>query len=178
MIPNQVDITLRPKIVARKTRIGDWEADTIIGKSHQGAIVSLVDRKTKFTKLIKVKDKTAASVTSAIISSLLSLPITHQTITFDNGKEIDPHQEIVKQTGAKTYFATPRHSWERGLNEQSNGLVRQYIPKSTYFDTVDDEAINRIENDLNNRPRKVLGFRSPNEVMQKHLRRLGVALHG
>ena len=178
VITNRVDLTLRPKIVDRKTRIGDWEADTIIGKSHQGAIVSLVDRKTKFTKLIKVKDKTAASVTSAIISSLLSLPITHQTITFDNGKEFASHQEIAKQTGAKTYFATPYHSWERGLNEHTNGLVRQYIPKSTYFDTVDDEAINRIENDLNNRPRKVLGFKSPNEVMQKHLRRLGVALHG
>ena len=176
MIINRVDITLRPKIVDRKTRIGDWEADTIIGKAHQGAIVSLVDRKTKFTKLIKVKDKTAASVTSAVISSLLSLPMTHRTITFDNGKEFAFHEEIAKQTGAKTYFATPYHSWERGLNERTNGLVRQYIPKSTHFDTVNDELINRIENDLNNRPRKVLGFRSPNEVMQKHLRRLDVAL--
>ena len=176
MIINRVDITLRPKIVDRKTRIGDWEADTIIGKANQGAIVSLVDRKTKFTKLIKVKDKTAASVTNAVISSLLSLPMTHRTITFDHGKEFAFHEEIAKQTGAKTYFATPYHSWERGLNEHTNGLVRQYIPKSTHFDTVNDELINRIENDLNNRSRKVLEFRSPNEVMQKHLRRLGVAL--
>jgi IS30 family transposase len=145
VIINRVDITLRPKIVDRKTRIGDWEADTIIGKAHQGAIVSLVDRKTKFTKLIKVKDKTAESVTSAVISSLLSLPMTHRTITFDNGKEFAFHEEIAKQTGAKTYFATPYHSWERGLNEHTNGLVRQYIPKSTHFDTVNDKLINRID---------------------------------
>ena len=177
-IPNRVDIALRPKIVERKTRLGDWEADTIIGKAHKGAIVSLVDRKTKFTQLRKVEGKTAKAVTQAVISSLLCLPMRHKTITFDNGKEFSSHQEIAKKTGAKTYFATPYHSWERGLNEHTNGLVRQYIPKSTYFDTVDDETIKRIENDLNNRPRKVLGFKSPNEVMQKHLRRLGVALHG
>jgi transposase, IS30 family len=97
MIINRVDITLRPKIVSRKT---------------------------KFTKLIKVKDKAAVSVTSSVISILLRLPMTHRTITFDNGKEFAFHEEIAKQTGAKTYFATPYHSWERGLNEHTNGLVR------------------------------------------------------
>jgi IS30 family transposase len=96
MIINRVDINLKPKIV---------------------------DRKTKFTKLITVKDGAAVSVTSAVISSLLSLPMTHRTITFDNGKEFSFHEEVAMQTGAKTYFATPYHSWERGLNEHTNGLV-------------------------------------------------------
>ena len=177
-IPHRIDIRLRPKIVHRKSRIGDWEADTIMGKAHQGVIVSSARRKTKFTKLMKVNDKTANSVTEAIISSLQSLPIKHQTITFDNGKEFASHQLIAKQTGVKTYFATPYHSWERGLNEHTNGLVRQYLPKSTNLHLVDQQTIKRIENDLNNRPRKVLDFRSPNEVMQIHLRRRGVALDG
>ena len=170
-IPHRTDIRLRPKIVCRKSRIGDWEADTIIGKAHQGVIVSLVDRKTKLTKLMKVHDKKSYSVTRAIISSLQSLPIKHQTITFDNGKEFSFHQLIAKKIGVKTYFATPYHSWERGLNEHTNGLVRQYLPKSTNLHLVDQQTIKRIEKDLNNRPRKVLGFRSPNEVMQIHLQR-------
>jgi IS30 family transposase len=92
----------------------------------------------------------------------------HRTTTFDNGKEFAFHEEIAKQTGSKTYFATPYHSWERGLNEHTNGLVRQYIPKSTHFDTVNDELINRIANDLNNRPRKVIGFRSYYVSIHQH----------
>lgn len=162
-IPNRVDIMERPEIVARKSRVGDWEGDTIIGANHQGAILSYVERKSKFTVLSKIMQKTAKNVASATIKRFAKLGQIH-TITYDNGKEFSLHELISKKTGANCYFATPYHSWERGLNEHTNGLIRQYFPKSTHFENLTEKEIKKVENLLNNRPRKELGYLKPKEV--------------
>ncbi len=164
-IPNRVDISKRPNIVEEKSRLGDWEGDTIIGAKHQGAILSLVDRKSKFTLLGKLRNKTADSVVKATTACFNKLddPIVH-TITYDNGKEFSNHEKISELLGASCYFATPYHSWERGLNEHTNGLVRQYVPKSTDLLKVSPRALQIIENALNDRPRKILSFLTPKEV--------------
>ena len=162
-IPNRVDIKERPAIVEKKSRIGDWEGDTIIGKDHKGAILTLVDRKSKFLVMEKLKRKTAKKVCAAIKKRLSKLPHKVYTITYDNGKEFSEHQEIAKALKAKCYFATPYHSWERPLNEHTNGLVRQDIPKSTNLSTIPKSKVKRVEIRLNNRPRKVLKYRTPRE---------------
>jgi IS30 family transposase len=164
-IPNRVDIKDRPLIVEKKQRFGDWEADTIIGAQHKGAIVSLVDRKSKFTFLYGLPNKSAALVTEATIVCLKKLPNKmKQTITYDNGKEFSNHEKIAEALGVKCYFATPYHSWERGLNEHTNGLVRQHFPKGTDLSIIPSEEIQFVEDQLNDRPRKVLGYRTPREV--------------
>jgi transposase, IS30 family len=167
LIPNRVDIDERPKIVDEKQRIGDWELDTIIGKNHDGAIVSMVERKSKFTKLILVPNKTAAAVTSAIISALIPLKSAVTTMTADNGKEFAMHEDLTRVLDAQVYFAKPYHSWERGLNEHTNGLVRQYFPKGTRFDTLRQEDVQKVEDLLNARPRKAINFQMPVEVFFK-----------
>jgi transposase, IS30 family len=141
LIPDRVDISEREKIVETKSRVGDFEADTIIGANHKGAIVTLVDRCSKKTLLKKVPNKTKEVVAKAIIDLLLPYKDKVLTITFDNGKEFADHKIIAETLDAKCYFATPYHSWERGLNEHTNGLIRQFIPKKTDFTTVTDEDI-------------------------------------
>lgn len=165
-IPNRVDIVKRPKIVEKKCRLGDWEGDTIIGPKHQGVILSLVDRKSKLTLLAKMEGKHAKQVPGLIKQCFKGLPkkITGHSITFDNGKEFSHHEKISKQNKLRCYFATPYHSWERGLNEHTNGLVRQYFPKACELINLTVEEISFVENQLNNRPRKVLGYRTPKEV--------------
>lgn len=165
-IPNRVDIQQRPKIVESKSRIGDWEGDTIIGAKQQGVILSLVDRKSKSTLLAKMEGKYAKQVPGLIKKCFKRLPkkITGHSITFDNGKEFSQHENITKKTGLRCYFATPYHSWERGLNEHTNGLVRQYCPKGSNLTHYSEEDIEHVENQLNNRPRKVLGYRTPREA--------------
>ena len=164
-IPNRIDIKDRPAIVETKQRLGDWEGDTIIGAKHKGVIVSAVDRKTKYTKLAKSKDKTAENVTRAVKRAFVRIPAKAiRSMTFDNGLEFSMHELITKQTGLACYFATPYHSWERGLNEHTNGLVRQYLPKSCDLSAVTDEQLQFVEDRLNNRPRKVLGYRTPREA--------------
>ena len=166
-IPNRVDIEKRPKIVERKMRMGDWEGDTIIGAKQQGVILSLVDRKSKFTLLAKMEGKYASQVPGLIKKCFSRLPkkITGHSITFDNGKEFAKHEQITNQTGLRCYFATPYHSWERGLNEHTNGLVRQYCPKGSNLNDYLEEDIQYVEDNLNSRPRKVLGYRTPKEVL-------------
>jgi IS30 family transposase len=165
-IPNGIDIQQRPKIVEAKSRLGDWEGDTIIGAKQQGVILSLVDRKSKFTLLAKMEGKYADQVPALVKNRFKSLPrkVVSHSITFDNGKEFSKHEQITKLTGLHCYFATPYHSWERGLNEHTNGLVRQYFPKGSNLSHYTDEEIQYVENQLNNRPRKVLGYRTPREV--------------
>jgi len=165
-IPNRVDIQQRPKIVELKTRAGDWEGDTIIGAQQQGVILSLVDRKTKFTLLAKMKGKYAEQVPALIMRCFERLPkkTRGHSITFDNGKEFSQHVQITKTTGLLCYFATPYHSWERGLNEHTNGLVRQYCPKGSNLTHYSDQDIQFVEDQLNNRPRKVLEYRTPREA--------------
>jgi len=144
-IPGRIDISERPGIVEEKSRIGDWELDTIIGAEHKGAVVSMVDRHSKLTLLAKVPRKTAEEVQEALIRKLSNVSDHVLTLTADNGKEFANHLAISSKLGATVYFARPYHSWERGLNEHTNGLVRQYLPKSQRLDSVDDEVIGEIE---------------------------------
>lgn len=164
-IPNRVTIDQRPEVVARKERLGDWEADTIIGRHHAGAIVSVVERQSKLTRLAKVARNTAELVTHALITQLQSLTV--KSITSDNGREFAEHQQIGQNLKADFYFAHPYHSWERGVNENTNGLVRQYFPKKSDFSKITDRQIKQVVERLNNRPRKTLGYRTPNEVFFK-----------
>lgn len=158
-------IETRPKIVEAKRRRGDWEADTIIGRGHQQAIVSLVERKSKLTRLEKVTRNTAELVGQAIREQLQ--PLVVKTITSDNGREFAQHQRIARHLKADFYFAHPYASWERGLNENTNGLVRQYFPKKSDFSKITDRQIKKVVERLNNRPRKTLGYKTPNEVFFK-----------
>lgn len=166
-IPNRTSIDKRPQIVANKGRFGDWEADSIIGARHKGGILSAVERKAKLTRLRKLQSKTAAEMRYTSVELLGPLVAKVHTITLDNGKEFCEHEEIAKQLQARIYFAHPYASWERGLNENTNGLVRQYFPKKYDFSKITNEGLQRVEDLLNNRPRKTLGYRTPNEVFFK-----------
>ena len=163
-IPGRVDISERPAIVEQKCRIGDWEADTIVGGRQQGAVLSLVDRASKYTILHCLPDRTAGSVAAAMQRRLGPWRDRVHTITADNGKEFAGHAQVAAGLEASFYFARPYHSWERGLNEHTNGLVRQYFPKKTRWTEVTPEELARVEDRLNHRPRKVLGYRTPAEV--------------
>lgn len=163
-IIGRISIDERPSIVDKKVRIGDWEADTVIGKGHKGVLVTLADRVSKKTLIAHVPSKHAEVVKDAIVKLLHSEKKHLHTITFDNGKEFAYHDKIKKELGADNYFAHPYHSWERGLNENHNGLIRQYLPKGMALDKVTAEEIILIQNKLNNRPRKLLGYKTPNEV--------------
>jgi len=166
-IPNRTSIEKRPKIVARKGRFGDWEADTIVGARHKGGILSVVERKSKLTRLCKLATKAAAEMKDNTIELLAPLAAKVHTITVDNGKEFCDHELIAAGLQARVYFAHPYASWERGLNENTNGLVRQYFPKKYEFAQITDQDLQQVEDRLNNRPRKTLGYRTPNEVFFK-----------
>jgi IS30 family transposase len=166
-IPNRVDIDERPEVVNQRERLGDWEADTMIGKGHQGALVTLDERKSKLRLAFPVANKTADSVTSSIITLLESFKEWVHTLTFDNGKEFAKHEQIAQAIGCKTYFAKPYHSWERGQNENANGLLRQYFPKAMGLLDVTTQQVLDTVHKLNNRPRKCLGFKTPYEVFRE-----------
>jgi len=157
----------RPRIVEQKRRIGDWEADTIIGQNHRGAILSLTERKSKLTRLKKVERNTAEAIEQAVEELLQPLVEKCHTITSDNGREFANHQEIASTLRAAFYFAHPYSAWERGLNENTNGLVRQYLPKKSDFSKITDLDVQHVMDRLNNRPRKTLGFKTPNQVFFK-----------
>ena len=166
-IPNRTSIDQRPEIVANKGRFGDWEADTIVGARHKGGIVSAVERKSKLTRLRKLDTKAAAEMKDKTVELLAPLAARVHTITVDNGKEFCEHEQIATGLQARVYFAHPYSSWERGLNENTNGLVRQYFPKKYEFSRISDSDLQQVEDLLNNRPRKTLGYRTPNEVFFK-----------
>ena len=166
-IPNRTSIDERPKIVARKGRFGDWEVDTIVGARHKGGILSAVERKSKLIRLRKLTTKAAAEMKDNTIALLAPLAAKVHTITVDNGKEFCQHELIAAGLQARIYFAHPYASWERGLNENSNGLVRQYFPKHYEFSRITDQDLQQVEDRLNNRPRKTLGYKTPNEVSFK-----------
>ncbi len=169
IIIDRISIDKRPKIVEKKNRIGDFEIDTVIGRHHIGALVTVVDRKSKFTLIKKVESKKAEEVTKALIEMLLPLKPITKTITSDNGKEFAYHKKVSEALNTNFYFAHPYSSWERGLNEHTNGLIRQYLPKKTEFTQVSKEEIITIQDKLNHRPRKVLNYRTPYEVFFKEL---------
>jgi len=166
-IPNRISIDERPQIVASKGRLGDWEADSIIGARHKRGILSAVERKSKLTRLRNLATKAAAEMKDKTIEVLRPLAAKVHTITLDNGKEFCEHEQIAAELQTRIYFAHPYASWERGLNENTNGLVRQYFPKKYDFARITDQELQQVEDRLNNRPRKTLGYRTPNEVFFK-----------
>jgi transposase, IS30 family len=175
-LPHAVRIDGRPAVVDSRRRFGDWEGDTIVGRAHRGGLVSLVERKSGFTLLARVTDRHAATVRAAAEQRFATLPdALRRTITFDNGKEFAEHERLSATTGMDVYFAHPYASWERGTNEHTNGLVRQYTPKGTDFTATSHRAVATIQSSLNDRPRKRLDYRSPSEVLQQWANRRGVA---
>jgi len=163
-IPNRTPIEARPAIVQRKARIGDWECDTLVGADHRSALVTLVERKSLFTLCAPIARKTADQVTQAIIELLRPLANKVKTLTFDNGSEFIQHERIAAALNAKTFFANPYHSWERGINENTNGLLRQFFPKATNFNALTREQVDHAVALLNNRPRKTRQYKTPNEI--------------
>jgi len=175
-IPNQVSIDDRPAIVDSKRRIGDWEGDTVIGKGHRGALVTLVERKSLYTVIRSVLHKTAEAVRDAVVDGLTPYIDWVHTITYDNGREFADHEGMASDLEARIYFAHPYASWERGLNENTNGLIRQYFPKDRDLTTVTKHEIEKAMDKLNHRPRKSLGYRTPYEVFFNTRTSLTVAL--
>lgn len=163
-IPNRVGIEARPAIVDRRERIGDWEGDTVVGKGRRSCLVTLVERVSRLTLMAKVPRKYADLVRDRTIELLGDFRDWAHTLTLDNGTEFVEHEQVAEALSMAIYFARPYRSGDRGLNEHTNGLIRQYFPKRTDFDDVMDEAIDRAQRKLNNRPRKCLGFRTPAEV--------------
>lgn len=160
-IANRVSIEERPAIVDQKLRFGDWEIDTIIGKGRKGAIVVTVERKSGFFLMKKLNGKDAAVLAKAVVRLLAPYKSKVFTITSDNGLEFAEHGSMAKKLEAKFYFAHPYSSWERGLSEYTNKLIRQYIPKKSSFENITDVEINKITMKINKRPRKKLGYKNP-----------------
>ena len=176
IIPNQTSIDDRPAIVDARKRFGDWEGDTVIGKGHRGALVTLVERKSLYTVIQAVPRKTAEAVRHAVTQGLAPHKDRVYTLTYDNGREFADHEGMAADLDARVYFAHPYASWERGLNENTNGLIRQYFPKHRDLTTVTQQEIKQAMDKLNHRPRKSLGFRTPHEVFFNTRTSLTVAL--
>jgi transposase, IS30 family len=168
IIKNRLFIDNRPAIVDEKTRCGDWEGDTIEGAGKKGYIATFVDRKTKYLVAFPLKCKQAELIVEGTRTAFANLPTTQKiTLTVDNGREFARHADLRKATGLDVYFAHPYHSWERGLNEHTNGLLRQYFPKNRSLDTLTKKELAYIVDRINNRPRKSLGYRTPFEMFYR-----------
>lgn len=166
-IKDRTFIDERPASVEKRLTIGHWELDTVMGKAQRCPLVTLTERKSRFELVAKVSSKNANVVANAIIELLLPYKNKVRTITTDNGKEFAYHKKIAAALDAKIYFAHPYASWERGLNENTNGLLRQYFPRKTDFSTITDAQIEQALYRLNNRPRKCLGMKTPHQVFFK-----------
>ncbi len=158
-IKGRVDISERPASVDVRRFFGDWEVDLLAGTRGSGYILTLAERKGRFTLLERLPDKSAGVVAAAIVRKLRGWRV--RTLTYDNGTEFSRHLEAGRALGAKSYFCSPYHPWEKGLVENHNGLLRQYYPKGTSFAEITASALGQVEMELNQRPRKVLGFKSP-----------------
>jgi IS30 family transposase len=166
-IKDQVNISQRPEHIENRQEIGHWEGDLVIGKAQKSAIGTIVERKSRYTLIIPVKDRTTKSVTRAFAKELNRFNNKLiKTMTYDNGTEMADHKWLSNNTGIKVYFANPYASWERGTNENTNGLIRRFLPKKTDFKIIDNKQLKMIQYKLNNRPRKVLGFKTPKEVFE------------
>ena len=163
-VPNRVGIEQRPAIVDERSRIGDWEVDTIVGKDQKSALLTLVERKTNYLIVRKLNNFKAEDTARAAIRALTEHKERVHTLTTDNGKEFYRHTKISKALKANVYFCRPYHSWEKGLNENTNGLLRQYFPKQTDFRNISHQEIQRVQDELNNRPRKTLGYQTPSAL--------------
>lgn len=167
IIKDRIPISERPPEVETRQRFGDLEIDTIIGKDHKGAIVTINDRTTGVLKMAKLRSKNAQELALKVIALLQIWKPFLQTITSDNGKEFAEHKMIAEALNIKFYFARPYHSWERGSNENLNGLIRQYIPEKTCFDEISEADLHHIEEQINNRPRKRFNYQSPLTILNQ-----------
>ena len=172
IIKNRVSIDKRPQSVLERRFFGDWEGDTLQGKHGHGFIASVVERKTSYACFALMPDKTPGSLNRAVIRRFRTNPaLPKRTLTLDNGREFSWHKELSESLKTRIFFCHPYHSWERGLNENTNGLLRQYFPKGADFLKIDDESLAKVEELLNNRPRKKLNYRTPAEAMNAYLKR-------
>jgi IS30 family transposase len=169
-IKDQVSIDDRPKHIELRQEIGHWEGDLMIGVGQKSAIATVVERKSRYTFIIKIENRKSKTVTAAFAKSLKKLPENiRKSMTYDNGLEMANHKWFTNNTGMNVYFAHPYSSWERGTNENTNGLIRRFFPKGTDFNNITLEQLNEAQNSLNNRPRKVLGYLTPNEIMEQEI---------
>jgi IS30 family transposase len=164
-IPGRVSIDERPAVVNEKGRLGDWEGDTVVGRNHRGGLSTTVERVSKYALIGRVARTTAEEVNGVIERKFHEGRFPFHTLTYDNGREMSRHALLAKKFGIRVYFAHPYSSWERGLNENTNGLIRQFFPKKTDFSSITDTEVERVQNLLNHRPRKTLGYRTPHEVL-------------
>lgn len=177
LIPNRVAIDQRPAIVEAKSRFGDWEGDTLADRLHRHAVVTLVERRSMCIVLAAVPNRTTNSVCAAVIDSLQRVGLPAHTLTLDNGAEFCAHARITEELGTRCYFAEPYAAWQRGLNENHNGLVRRYIPKKSLLALYTQHQLDLIAERLNNRPRKKLGYLTPLEFIDlRYFRRSTRAL--
>jgi transposase, IS30 family len=168
-IPGRIGIKHRPEIADLKTELGHWESDTVIGVAHIGVIVTHVDKASKYLLTGLAKNKTVQPINQVTLELFEQIGDTfRKTMTFDNGKEFSGHQKLAETLGVSCFFASPYHSWERGLNEHTNGLLRQFFPKGTNFKIVKPEALKNVVDLINHRPRKSLDYRTPYEVFCSH----------
>lgn len=171
LIPGRIGIAERPKIVAGRTRFGDWEGDTMEGARGQGGIATVVDRKSRYVLAANLSDKSSVSMTAGLVGAFQKIPrCARQTLTVDNGKEFAQFKMIERRTGLSVYFADPYSAWQRGTNENTNGLFRQYFPKRSDLRALSKDKLASAVKRLNHRPRKCLGYRSPHEVMSQVFR--------
>lgn len=167
-----VSIDLRPAHIADRMQPGHWEGDLMIGANQASAIATMVERKTRFTYIIKLKNRKSETVTTGFMTQLNKLDGNlKRTMTYDNGFEMANHQWLTEQTGTEIYFAHPYSSWERGTNENTNGLIRRFLPKKTNFNKISETRLNVIQDTLNNRPRKILNYLTPTEDLQLEIKK-------
>lgn len=164
-IPNRTTLEERPESVEKRLRYGDWEVDLIEGSKGSGYLLSLYERKSRFGLLARLNTKTKEETTRNILKLLEGYKV--KTLTYDNGNEFAGHEEITERTGAKGYFCKPYHSWEKGGVENYNGLVRQYFPKGSSFAHITPENIKFAQDEINQRPRKILEAKSPSDLITK-----------
>jgi IS30 family transposase len=170
-LPASASIEGRPAVVDHRSRFGDWEGDTIAGANRRGGAITLVERKSGYLLLGKVPNLQAATVRQAAARRYATTPAAlRKTLTLDNGKEFAEHERLEVEAALKIYFAKPYSAWQRGTNENTNGLVRQFFPKGTDLANISDHRFTKVQQLLNDRPRKRLGYRTPNEVLASRLK--------
>ena len=169
-IKDQVNISQRPENVKLRLEIGHWEGDLMIGVGQKSAIGTIVERKTRFTFIVKIENRKSKTVTQQFAKIMNKMPkFIRKTMTYDNGMEMANHKWLANKTGMNIYFANPYSSWERGTNENTNGLIRRFFPKGTDFNKITIEQLKQAQLALNNRPRKVLGYKTPGEIMNQEI---------
>jgi len=170
LIPGRVSIDERPGVVETRKRFGDWEGDTVYGRRTRNCLLTQVERKSRYLIATRIPDRRAQSVAACKIAQFSALPKHwRRTLTLDNGKEFAAFKQVEQATGLRVFFADPYSAWQRGANENTNGLLRRYFPKGTDFSKISDDELANVVHALNNRPRKCLGYRTPYEVVHTAL---------